>query len=136
MSESDKNASYYETLGLSPDATFDEVKKRYKELNDAYLKILELSRTKNVAKPAEPALASAVQPKPKQAPSQETHTQTIATLKEKFAKGQLNQTQFEKLVRERYDYLKSKSFSDLSDSELQERLKGFEGLKIDPKYWK
>jgi len=132
MSNSD---SYYETLGLSPNASLDQVKKRYRELNDAYLKILELER-KNVGTPAQPTVANAVQPKSKQPPPQETHTQPIATIKERFAKGQVNQTQFEKLVKERYEYLKNKPFSELSDSELQERLKGFEGLKIDPKYWK
>lgn len=131
MSNSD---SYYETLGLSPNASLDQVKKRYRELNDAYLKILELSR-KNVGTPT---AANAAQPntQPKQASSQETHSQPIGTIRERFAKGQLNQTQFEKLVKERYDYLKNKPFSELSDSELQERLKGFEGLKMDPKYWK
>jgi len=127
--------SYYETLGLSPNASLDQVKKRYRELSDAYLKILELER-KNVVTPSQPTVANAVQPKPKQVSTQETHTQPIATIKERFAKGQLNQTQFDKLVKERYDYLKNKPFSELSDSELQERLKGFEGLKMDPKYWK
>ncbi|MHB2035213.1 MAG: hypothetical protein ACYCPW_00515 [Nitrososphaerales archaeon] len=131
MSNSD---SYYEILGLSPNASLDQVKKRYRELNDAYLKILELSRSSI----GTPTAANAVQPKtqPKQVSTQETHTQPIATIKERLAKGQLNQTQFEKLVKERYDYLKNKPFSELSDSELQERLKGFEGLKMDPKYWK
>jgi len=132
MSNSD---SYYETLGLSPNASLDQVKKRYRELNDAYLKILELER-KNVVTPSQPTVTNAVQPKPKQVSPQETHTQPIATIKERFAKGQVNQTQFDKLVKERYDYLKNKPFSELSDSELQERLKGFEGLKMDPKYWK
>ena len=41
------NSDYYETLGLPPNATLDQVKSRFKELNQAYLKILELSRTAN-----------------------------------------------------------------------------------------
>ena len=141
MSNSDKE-TYYATLGLPPDATMDQVKSRYRELNDAYLKILELSRSANTGTPTRPTSTnnSAVQPKPlpKQLSSspQETRTEPITTIKEKLAKGKINKTQFEKLVKERYDYLKNKPFSELSDSELQERLKGFEGLKIDPKYWK
>lgn len=138
MSDSDKEA-YYATLGLSPDATFDQVKARFKELNDAYLKILELSRHAGAAKPATDSTPN----QPKQQPSakpkasqQETNTEPIATIKQKFAAGKINKTQFEKLAKERYDYLKNKPFIDLSDSELEERLKGFEGLKIDPKYWK
>ena len=131
MGNSDKE-NYHETLGLSPDATLDEVKKRYRELNDAYLKILELSRNKNANPPKQPA-PNAVQAKPKQA-SQETHTEPIAAIKERFAKKQINETQFGKLVKERYEYLKNKPFIDLTDSEFEERLKGFDGLKLDPKY--
>jgi hypothetical protein len=131
---SDSDEKYYETLGLSPDSTMDQVKARYRQLNDAYLKILELSRSKNV--PARPAPAGQTKPQAKFPAPQETHTEPIATIKEKFAKGKISETQFEKLVKERYDYLKNKPFIDLSDSELEERLKGFDGLKLDPKYWK
>jgi hypothetical protein len=126
--------NYYETLGLSPDASLDQVKKRYKELNDAYLKILELSRSGKIT-PKQ--AANVAQPKPSpEKPAQETHTQPIATIKERFAKKQINEAQFEKLVKERYEYLKNKPFIDLTDSELDERLKGFDGLKLDPKYWR
>jgi hypothetical protein len=133
MSNSDKE-SYYETLGLPPNASLDQVKLRFKELNQAYLKILELSRTGNTSTLVQPKQ----QPNAKQgSPSPpETHTEPIATIKEKRAKGKINETQFEKLAKERYDYLKNKPFSELSDSELEERLKGFEGLKIYPKYSK
>jgi hypothetical protein len=132
MGNSDRE-NYYATLGLPADAPFDQVKKRFKELNDAYLKILELSKSgKNAPAGSTP---SAAQPKPNSS-LQETHTKPIATIKERFTKGEINETQFQKLVKERYDYLKNKPFSELSDSELEERLKGFEGLKIDPKYWK
>ena len=129
MGNSDKETSYA-TLGLPLDATMDQVKKRYRELNDAYLKILELSRNS--------ASAGTVQTKsePKSSAAQETHTEPIAKIKERLAKGQINKTHFEKLAKERYDYLKNKPFSELSDSELEERLKGFEGLKIYPKYSK
>ena len=48
MSNSDNKETYYETLGLPPDATLDQVKSRFKELNQAYLKILELSRTAQI----------------------------------------------------------------------------------------
>jgi hypothetical protein len=63
-------------------------------------------------------------------PSQETRTEPIAALKEKLAKGKINKTQFERLAKARYDYLKNKPFSELSDSEFMERLSGFEGLKV------
>jgi len=62
--------------------------------------------------------------------SQETRTEPIAALKEKLAKGKINKTQFERLAKARYDYLKNKPFSELSDSEFEERLSGFEGLKV------
>ena len=122
--------TYYETLGLPPDATMDQVKSRFRELNQAYLKILESSRNS--------VNADAVQtkPEPKSSAPQETHTEPIAKIKERLAKGQINKVHFEKLAKERYDYLKNKPFSELSDSELEERLKGFEGLKIYPKYSK
>ena len=71
------------------------------------------------------------QANPKSSFAQESHTEPISTIKERFAEGSINKTQFENLVKERYDYLKNKLFSDLSDSELEERLMGFEGLKID-----
>ena len=130
MGNSDKE-NYYATLGLSADASLDQVKKRFKELNEAYLRILELSKgDKNAPVKSVPA-------HPKQSsPLQETHTRPIATIKERLAKGEINQTQFEKLAKERYEYLKNKPFSELSDEELEERLKGFEGLKIYPKYTK
>ena len=138
MTDSDNKDTYYTTLGLSPDATMDQVKSRYRELNEAYLKILELSRNAESTKRPVAANSSAVQSKPnvKQSSQQETHTEPIAVIKEKFAKGKMNKTQFEKLVKERYEYLKNKPFSELSDTELQERLKGFDGLNLDPKYWK
>lgn len=131
MSNSNNRETYYKTLGLAPDATLDQVKTRYKELNEAYLKILELSRNS-------PKNATSVQPKQQstKSPTQEIHTEAIATIKEKFAKGSINKTHFEKLAIERYNYLKNKPFSELSDEELDERLRGFEGLNIDPKYWK
>jgi hypothetical protein len=131
----------YETLGLSPDATMDQVKSRYRELNDAYLKILQASkRDAKTSTPGRPVPADdgAVRPKPepdpkpKQAssPRQQTHTEPIAKIKERLAKGDIQKAQFEKLAKERYDYLKNKSFIDLSDSEFEERLHGFEGLKF------
>lgn len=141
MSDSDNEKTPYETLGLSPDATMDQVKSRYRELNDAYLKILQSS--KSSAKTGTPTRATsadgnAVQPKPqadtspKQGPSppQQTHTEPIAKIKARFAKGEIQKAQFEKLAKERYNYLKNKSFTDLSDSEFEERTKGFEGLKF------
>lgn len=127
---SDKDG-YYATLGLSPDATFDQVKARFRELNDAYLKILELSRS--AVKPAGSPAASAVQPGPKQKTSE---PEPISEIKERFAAGKINKTQFDKLAKERYEYLKNKPFAELSDEELEERLKGFEGLNIYPKYMK
>ncbi|MDA4118873.1 MAG: J domain-containing protein [Thaumarchaeota archaeon] len=141
MSNSDDEKTYYETLGLSPNATLDQVKSRYRELNDAYLKILELSRrSANTGTPSRPTSAdnSADQPKPqpntnpKQRPShpQETRTEPIATIKAKLARGEIQKAQFEKLAKERYNYLKNKPFSELSESEFEERLHGFEGLKF------
>ena len=67
MSNPDKD-TYYETLGLPPDATLDQVKSRFKEVNQAYLKILELSRSANTG---------SVQPKPepKQKSSPQRHIQ-------------------------------------------------------------
>ena len=81
---------------------------------------------------------SGVQPKPQGGASpkqesshpQETHTEPIARIKARLAKGEIQKAQFEKLARERYNYLKNKSFTDLSDSEFEERLHGFEGLKF------
>jgi DNA repair exonuclease SbcCD ATPase subunit len=63
-------------------------------------------------------------------PAQEARSEPIAALKEKLAKGKIDKTQFERLAKARYDYLKHKTFSELSDSEFQERLTGFEGLKV------
>ena len=62
--------------------------------------------------------------------SQETRTEPIAALKEELAKGKINRAQFERLAKARYDYLKNRPFSELSDSEFEERLSGFEGLKV------
>jgi DNA repair exonuclease SbcCD ATPase subunit len=62
--------------------------------------------------------------------SHEARTEPIAALKEEFAKGKIDKTQFDRLAKARYDYLKHKTFSELSDSEFQERLTGFEGLKV------
>jgi hypothetical protein len=140
MSDPDREA-YYATLGLPPDATFEQVKSRFRELNDAYLKILELSRsaakTPQSARPA-PAVGTAAPPKPQpeaskgqgSSPPQETRTEPMARIKARLAKGEIKQAQFEKLARERYDYLKHKSFSELTESEFEERLHGFEGLKF------
>jgi hypothetical protein len=142
MSDSDREKSPYETLGLPPDATLDQVRSRFRELNDAYLKILQLS--KGAARAGTPSRPTSidnnddVQPKPqpgappKQESShpQETRTEPIARIKARLAKGEIQKAQFEKLARERYNYLKNKSFTDLSDSEFEERLHGFEGLKF------
>jgi hypothetical protein len=141
MSDSDDKETYYATLGLSPDATFDEVKSRFRELNDAYLKILEMSRrSAKAGTPSRPASNddNAVQHKPrqdtnpKQLPSlqQETRTEPITMIKTRLAKGEIQKAQFEKLARERYSYLKNKPFSELSDSEFEERLHGFVGLEF------
>jgi len=141
MSYSDDEKTYYETLGLSPDATLDQVKSRYRELNNAYLKILELSRSSaNAGVPIRPTSADSntVQPRPqpdanpKQVSShpQETRTEPITKIKARLAKGEIQRAQFEKLAKERYNYLKNKPFSELSDSEFEERTKGFEGLKF------
>jgi hypothetical protein len=62
--------------------------------------------------------------------SQETRTEPIAALKERLAKGKIDETEFERLAKARYQYLKNKSFSELSDSEFEERLSAFEGLKV------
>jgi hypothetical protein len=138
----DDNETYYATLGLPPDATLAQVKTRYKELNDAYLKILELSRKGNIRTTSQHTSASGnaiqVEQQPKAdsgqtSSSQETRTEPIAALKEKLAKGKINKTQFERLAKARYDYLKNRPFSELSDSEFAERLSGFEGLKVDLK---
>ena len=139
MSESDDKATYYATLGLSPDATFDQVKSRFRELNDAYLKILELSRrSERAGTPSRPASTddSTVQHKPQQdtnpkhlsSPGQQTRTEPISIIKTRLAKGEIQKAQFEKLAKERYNYLKNKPFSELSDSEFEERLHGFVGL--------
>jgi hypothetical protein len=140
MSGSDKERTPYETLGLPPEATLDQVKSRFRELNDAYLKILQLSRGTKPGTPSRPASAddNNAQPKPQQGASpkqelshqQETRTEPITRIKARFAKGEIQKAQFEKLAKERYNYLKDKSFTDLSDSEFEERLHGFEGLKF------
>jgi hypothetical protein len=141
MSDSDDERTYYETLGLTPDATMDRVKSRYRELNDAYLKILQLSksgaRTGAPGRPA-PSGDDVAQSKPQpdatprhaSSPSQETRTEPIARIKARLEKGEIQEAQFEKLAKERYSYLKNKPFSELSDSEFEERTKGFERLKF------
>ena len=139
MSDADHNEAYYATLGLPPDATLAQVKTRYKELNNAYLKILELSRKGDIHTASQhtsvggKALQVEQQPKAgsdQTLSSQETHTEPIAALKEKLAKGKIDKARFESLAKARYDYLKHKPFSELSDSEFEERLHGFEGLKF------
>jgi len=141
MSDSDREKSPYETMGLPPDATLDQVRSRYRELNDAYLKILQLSKgAARAGTPSRPPPIdnNDVQPKPptgaspKQESSHlhETRTEPITRIKARLAKGEIQKAQFEKLARERYNYLKNKSFTDLSDSEFEERLHGFEGLKF------
>jgi hypothetical protein len=134
MSDTDREA-YYATLGLPPDATFEQVKARFRELNDAYLKILELSRggakgppAKSGAPPSKPQPDAT--PRQASSPLQETRTEPIAKIKARLAKGEIKQAQFEKLAKERYEYLKRKPFSDLTESEFEERLHGFEGLKF------
>ncbi len=141
MSDSENEKTHYETLGLSPDATLDQVKSRYRELNDAYLKILELSRSSaNTGAPIRPTSAdnNTVQPKPqpdtnpkqRSSPPQETRTEPITKIKARLEKGEIQKAQFEKLAKARYNYLKNKPFSELSESEFEERLHGFEGLKF------
>ena len=138
-SNADENETYYATLGLPPDATLKQVKARYRELNDAYLKILESSRkgTVHAAPRHAPVSGNAAQAgqQPRgpsaQTPSlEETRTEPMAVLKERLAKGTISKAQFERLAKERYDYLENKPFSELTDSEFEERLRGFEGLKI------
>lgn len=140
MSDPDRDV-YYATLGLPPDATFEQVKSRFRELNDAYLKILEMSRgrakTPQPGRPA-PAEVGTGRPKPQpeasqrqeSSPPQETRTEPIARIKARLAKGEIQKAQFEKLAKERYEYLKRKPFSELTESEFEERLHGFEGLKF------
>ncbi|MGD0330952.1 MAG: hypothetical protein ABSB40_11045 [Nitrososphaeria archaeon] len=136
MSDSDNKETYYATLGLSSDATLDQVKSRYRELNDAYLKILELSRSSiKTGKPRQPTKAAdkAVQHGSQEVtnpPRQGTRTEPIDEIKASFAKGEIEKAEFEKLARERYNYLENKPFSELSDSEFEERLHGFKGLKF------
>ena len=139
MSEADEKEKYYSTLGLPPDATFEQVKSRFRELNDAYLKILELSRAS--AKAGAHARAASTDEKsgqhgpqqnqkPRSSPAPETRTEPVEKIKARFAKGELQKAQFEKLAKERWSYLKSKPFSELSDAEYEERIHGFDGLKF------
>jgi hypothetical protein len=134
MSDPDEKEAALATLGLPPDATFDQVKARFRELNDAYLKILELSRSGKTVAPAPPAGAEEEQEKasPKQPspPRHETHTEPIAKVRARFAKGEIKKDQFEKLAKERWNYLKGKPFSELTDAEYEERIHGFDGLKF------
>ena len=139
MGEPDEKEEYYSTLGLTPDATFEQVKSRFRELNDAYLKILELSRAS--AKPGAPTSAVSTDEKsaqhgqrlePKRQPStpQQTRTEPIEKIKAWFAKGEIKKETFEKQAKERYNYLKNKPFSELTDAEYEERIHGFDGLKF------
>jgi hypothetical protein len=141
MSDPDDEKAYYAALGLSPDASLEQVKSRYRELNDAYLKILQLSKTSAragapgghasaVGSPAETRPQPDAKPKQGSSSPQETHTEPISKTKARFAKGEIQKAQFEKLAKERYNYLKNRSFTDLSDAEFEERLHGFEGLKF------
>ncbi len=141
MSNPDDEKTPYETLGLSPDATLDQVKSRFREVNDAYLKILQSSKSgAKIGTPGRPSAAdsSSLRAKPQQdagpkqgpSPAQQTHTEPIAKIKARLAKGEIQKAQFEKLAKGRYDYLKNKPFIDLTDSEFEERLHGFEGLKF------
>ncbi len=141
MSNPDDEMNPYETLGLPPDATLEQVKSRFRQVNDAYLKILQSSKTGvRAGAPSRPSPTedSTVQPKPQPdaspkqgaSPPQQTHTEPIAKIKARLAKGEIKKAQFEKLARERYNYLKNKPFSELTDSEFEERTKGFEGLKF------
>ena len=127
--EHDADGTYYATLGLPPDATLQQVKARYRELNDAYLKILELSRAGNAGASRHDHNESRPRQVGQAAP-QKTHTEPIAVLKEKLAKGAIDKAEFAKKAKERLDYLEKQPFSELSDSEFDERLKGLEGLKI------
>jgi len=141
MSDSDNEKTPYETLGLPQDANMDQVKSRFRELNDAYLKILQSSKSgARTSTPTRPASAdnNTVQPQPQHdtnpkhgsSPPQQTHTEPISRIKARLAKGEIQKAQFEKLAKERYNYLKNKPFSELTDSEFEERTKGFEGLKF------
>lgn len=141
MSHTDDEKTYYETLGLAPDATLDQVRSRFRELNDAYLKILQLSKSRAAAgTSAQPnsSDSNTVQPTPQRDASpkqespllQQTRTEPIARLKARLAKGEIQKAQFERLAKERYNYLKNKSFTDLTDAEFEERVHGFEGLKF------
>lgn len=134
----DDNETYYTVLGLPPDATLKQVKARYRELNDAYLKILELSRQGSHGTTSQHGSAGGDAPQTTQQKAvpdrvhspQETRTEPIGVLKKKLADGRIDKAQFEKLAKERHDYLENKPFSELSDSEFEERLKGFEKLKL------
>ncbi|MGH9919234.1 MAG: hypothetical protein ACRD6W_10270 [Nitrososphaerales archaeon] len=139
MSNPDEEKTPYETMGLPPDATMDQVKSRFRQVNDAYLKILQSSKNgAKVVTAARPGPADTVQPKrepdaaPKQgtSPPQQTHTEPIGRIKARLEKGEIQKAQFERLAKERYNYLKNKPFTDLTDSEFEERLHGFEGLKF------
>ncbi|MDA4115487.1 MAG: hypothetical protein OK442_02895 [Thaumarchaeota archaeon] len=141
MSDSDEEKTPYETLGLPPDATLDQVKSRFREVNDAYLRILQASKsgakTVTAGRPG-PAEDGGAQPKRepdapvKQGPSppQQAHTEPIGRIRARLEKGEIQKAQFERLAKERYNYLKNKPFTDLTDSEFEERLHGFEGLKF------
>ena len=139
--DSEKEKTPYETLGLPPDGPLDQVKARFRELNDAYLEILRLSKATGKAdahgrptstdnNDVHPKPQRVANPEQESPPPQETRTEPIAKIKARLAKGEIQKAQFEKLAKARYNYLKNKSFTDLSDSEFEERLHGFEGLKF------
>jgi hypothetical protein len=140
MSNSGDEKSAYETLGLPPDATMDQVKSRFRELNDAYLAILQSSkRGAKASTPGRPASTEGAavkkpEPDPNQkqgsSPRQQTHTEPISRTKARLAKGEIQKAEFERLAKERYGYLKNKPFIDLTDAEFEERLHGFEGMKF------
>ena len=105
---SDDEASYA-ALGLPPDATLKEVKARYRELNDAYLKILESSRRGDARTAPKRAPAGGGAPqagqRPKadsgQASPQKTSTEPVAMLKERLASGKKDKAQIQKRAKER-----------------------------------
>jgi len=109
-------------LGLPKDATLAQVKARYKELNNAYLKILELSRKESARTTSQNAPVGGGAHRVEQQQMAENHTESITALKEKLANGKIDKTQFERLAKERNDYLRNRPFSELSDSEFEERL--------------
>src|SRR5271157_639376 len=107
MSNTNDNESYFATLGLPPDATLAQVKARYNEINNAYLRILESSRKGSIGSTSQhtPVGGDALQAERPKADSgqtsssRETRTEPIGALKEELAKGKINKTQFERLAK-------------------------------------